>query len=227
MSLYVLVEGRRTEKIIYPNWIIENTNFIKKRTPEAPQDNEFYIISGNGYPSIITNYLENAIKEVNEYNYDNFWIVVDADEEDIDKRKAYIESNIQKYSLNKTVIVNIIIQKICIETFGLANNNFFPTDENLSEELKEFKHKYDVTTYDPSLLTSDKKQNNMNTAHYHGAYLKAIFSANNLRYTKKNPGVFKNKDFFNGIKKRVLETNHVSSFKDILVALDQIKTTTK
>lgn len=222
MSLYILVEGRRTEKAVYPCWVAYASGLVKKETPENPDENDFFIISGYGYPCIITNHLENAIIDVNNYSYDNFWIVVDADDEDVDTRRDYIQSNINKYGLNPDVKVDIIIQKTCIETFGLANNDFFPKPENVSLELSRFKDKYDVTTQDPALLTTSKSVDGVNTAGFHEQYLKAIFVANGGSYTKKRPGVFKSEAFFNGIKNRFQETGHIESFNEIISAMEKL-----
>jgi len=220
MSLYVLVEGFRTEKKVYPSWISARTGMVKKDMPDNPNPNDFYIISGYGYPCIITTHLQNAIIEINNYGYDHFWIVVDADEEDIDQRKQYIQSNIQKYNLKDTVIVSIIIQQVCIETFGLGNRDFFPSI--CSENLKIFKERYDVTTEDPACLFTSKKIDGYNSASFHEKYLKEIFCANNLRYSKKKPGKFMDPDFFLGIKKRFEETGHILSFNELLLAIDKI-----
>lgn len=222
MSLYILVEGRRTEKAVYPCWVNYATGLVKKETPENPDENDFFIISGYGYPCIITNHLKNAIADVNLYAYDNFWIVVDADDEDIDSRRRYIQENINKYKLNPNVKVDIIIQKTCIETFGLANNSFFPKPENINAELSKFKDKYDVTTQDPALLITSKSVDGINTAGFHESYLKAIFVANGTSYTKKRPGLFKSEDFFNGIKERFQQTGHIISFSEILSAMEKL-----
>jgi len=221
MSLYILVEGYRTEKIIYPSWISEVTNLTMKDTPEKPSENDFYIISGHGYPCIITTHLENSIREVNEHGYDNFWVIVDADDEDLSERREYIKSNIAKYNINDNVNVHVIIQNICIETFGLANNDYFP--ENVNDDLLVFKNEYDVTIADPALLVKRKMDCGFNSAGFHEKYLKAIFKANGSSYSKKRPKDFKKPSFFYGIKKRFEETGHVSSFNELLLAIKDIR----
>lgn len=220
MSLYILVEGRRTEKIIYPNWVSSISHLKRKLTPENPREDEFYIISGNGYPCIITNHLKNSIREVNEYGYDNFWIIVDADDEDISLRRKYINDHIHEYSLNNNVKVHVIIQNICIETFGLANNDYFPME--VDGDLLNFKNEYDVTIYDPSLLVKYKENDGVNSAGFHEKYLKAIFKANGSSYSKKRPKEFIDVSFFYGIKSRFENTGHVSSFNELLVAINDI-----
>ncbi len=73
MNLYFLVEGNSTEKKIYPRWL---EYLIPELTQVKYYDevikNNYYLISGQGYPAILHDGLDNAIdkiKEVNNYYY--------------------------------------------------------------------------------------------------------------------------------------------------------------
>jgi len=51
MNLYFLVEGRRTERKVYRTWIQHIFPELKESDRiEDVKENNFYIISGGGYP---------------------------------------------------------------------------------------------------------------------------------------------------------------------------------
>jgi len=53
--------------------------------------NNYYLISGNGYPAIISDGIPNAIDKITEVStYDYLVICIDADEDTVEKRKKYI-----------------------------------------------------------------------------------------------------------------------------------------
>lgn len=66
MNVYILVEGKRTEKKVYPAWLSILTPHLKKVNIAGDvSDDNYYLISGEGYPSLLS-HLKNAIDEVNE-----------------------------------------------------------------------------------------------------------------------------------------------------------------
>ena len=65
MNIYFLVEGRRTEKKVYPKWIsylIPELSEIKD--PSIANGNNYYLFNGNGFPSILDNHLRNSVKDI-------------------------------------------------------------------------------------------------------------------------------------------------------------------
>ncbi|MFN5892544.1 MAG: hypothetical protein ACK45Z_07910, partial [Dolichospermum sp.] len=92
MNIYFLVEGRRTEKKIYPAWLQYLIPQLQKvEYYDQVQENNYYLISGKGYPSILGDHLENALEKIQEKNnYDYLVLCVDADEELVEDRIDYI-----------------------------------------------------------------------------------------------------------------------------------------
>ncbi len=81
MNLYFLVEGRRTERKVYPMWLSILKPEIKRVNYAVDAaSNNYYLISGEGYP-LLFNQLRNSILEVNEIGkYDYLVLCLDAEE---------------------------------------------------------------------------------------------------------------------------------------------------
>ncbi|MEQ8536396.1 MAG: hypothetical protein RIB93_02865 [Coleofasciculus sp. D1-CHI-01] len=73
MNIYFLVEGKSTEKKIYPKWLeYLLPELIRVKYHDQVQKNNYYLISAKGYPAILYDALDNAIdkiKETNNYDY--------------------------------------------------------------------------------------------------------------------------------------------------------------
>lgn len=71
MNLYFLVEGL-TEKKVYPKWLSYLLpTFTRVDIPEDASQNNYYLISGGGFPSLLDNHLRSSLDDI-EYsgNYD-------------------------------------------------------------------------------------------------------------------------------------------------------------
>lgn len=81
MNVYILVEGKRTEKKVYPAWLSILTPHLKKVDIVGDvSDDNYYLISGEGYPSLLS-HLKNAIEEVNEISKFRYLVLcLDAEE---------------------------------------------------------------------------------------------------------------------------------------------------
>lgn len=72
MNLDFLLEGKRTERKVYPMWLsILKPAMVKISYAADANDNNYYLMSGEGYPSLL-NHLENAIAEINEIGKNPF-----------------------------------------------------------------------------------------------------------------------------------------------------------
>jgi hypothetical protein len=223
MNLYFILEGEKTEVLLYPKWI----NFI---LPEYKQvylekdviDNNFYIFSGGGIPSIY-NHTINAIKNINDRPiFDKLIVCLDAEEEGVEKRLKEIKEHIAKSNvvLNPRCKIEFVIQNICIETWFLGNRKIVKKiPEGLL--LRTFIEHYNVTINDPEEL--EKINGFRNKAHFHLSYFKEILKEHNLSYKKSNPTIVLERSFFDELEKRVNETEHLSTFKHFLMLLLEMK----
>jgi len=81
LNLYFLVEGK-TEIEVYPKWLnhllpdLSRVKFAKYAT-----NNNYYLISGMGYPRLLDVTLIDSFAEINELgNYNYLILVIDADD---------------------------------------------------------------------------------------------------------------------------------------------------
>ncbi|TAH17457.1 MAG: hypothetical protein EAZ08_13610 [Cytophagales bacterium] len=129
MNIYFLVEGRGTEIKVYPKWLSHLVPELQRvQWHYQVVKNNYFIFSGNGFPSLLDNHLRNCIIDINNVgNYDYFVICLDGDDEGIDIRKQKVLDFMaeEKITLNSDTKFEIIVQNKCIETWFLANPKIF------------------------------------------------------------------------------------------------------
>lgn len=211
MNLYFLVEGRRTEKKVYPKWLSYLLpKLIRVNSYDAVNQNNYYLISAEGYPSIIYDSLPASIEDINSSGkYDYFVVCLDADESTVDERKKEIYDFIdsEKLELNKAKMA-IIIQNRCFETWFLGHRKIYT--RNPQKDLLEYTRYYDISVDDPELMGKGDRETH---ASFHLAYLKALFESKNITYSKRNPGDVLKKFYLDELLKRIEDRpQHLRSF---------------
>jgi len=224
MNLYIIVEGDETELKVYPKWLSYN---LPQLSPvedyRAITENNYYIFSGGGIPSIY-NHIVNAIKDINEVEkYTYLIICIDSEEVSVERRKRKVLDFIKEkgVELNEFCTLKFIIHHRCMETWFLGNRKVYKRNPQ-GEKFQAYSAFYNVETHDPELM--EKHKDFKLTSHFHYAYLREMFKEYNIRYTKSNPKEVMKPTYFNEIKKRVQdEPTHLNSFSDFLTLLEEIK----
>ena len=213
MNVYILVEGKRTEKKVYPAWLSILTPHLKKVDIAGDvSDDNYYLISGEGYPSLLS-HLKNAIEEVNEISKFQYLVLcLDAEEETVQGRIDEINTYLkrEKCILQHAELV-IVVQNPCFETWFLGNRKLFKRQPQ-SPELCRY-----IRFYNVSALVD-----HMTRAQFHVAYLREMFEERNISYSKRNPGEICETRFLTELIKRNEETSHISSFREFLNLCDMI-----
>lgn len=223
MNLYFILEGEKTEVLLYPKWInYILPNYKQVFLEKDVKENNFYIFSGGGIPSIY-NHTVNAIKNINDNPiFDKLIVCLDGEEIGIEERLKEIKKHIEKSEvvINNNCKIEFVIQNICIETWFLGNRKIV---KKIPEGilLREFIEHYNVTINDPEGL--EKIERFKNKAHFHYSYFKEILKEHNLTYKKSNPTIVLEKSFFDELEKRVNETEHLPTFKQLLTLLYELK----
>lgn len=223
MNIYFLVEGKRTEKKVYPKWLSILIPELKQiNNPFDIVEKNYYLFNGNGFPSLLDNHLKNAIDDVNSISkFDYFVICLDSDDDTIDERKNQVFDFIKKNDLkflNDCKLI-IIVQNKCIETWFLGNRNVYSRQPQ-SEKLLTFNNFFNVRINDPELMEKFGEYDSV--SQFHQIYLSEMLLEKNINYSKKNPREVVEEYYLNELINRSQETNHLTTFKTFINFCSQI-----
>jgi len=224
MNWYFLVEGK-TERRIYPQWISYLMPHLSRiNSPGDAQNNNYYLISGGGFPSLLDNHLADSIADINACgNYDWLILALDADFLSISERMKEVYDFITDKNLTlHNCTLEIIVQNRCIETWFLGNQKVYSRNPTL-KELIDFIRFYNVSDCDPELM--DKPSTFEGTlSDYHYEYLKQMLFFKNIRYSKTKPYEVGKAYYIEELKKRLEKTpTHLSSLKKFFDLCDSIQ----
>ena len=147
MNLYFLVEGKQSERKVYPAWLgyilpelqrVESCDDVKEKN--------YYLISGEGYPSLIYDYIPRSIAEINSNGkYSYFVVCLDAEENTVAELTTEIEDFLsqQKLKLNNAELV-LIFQNRCLESWLLGNRKIYSRNPQ-NKPLLDYTKYYDVS----------------------------------------------------------------------------------
>lgn len=187
MNLYFLVEGTQSEKKVYPAWLSYLLPELQRvESCDDVNEKNYYLISGEGYPSLY-NFIPPAIAEINSNGkYSYFVVCLDAEENTVSELKTEIDEFLsqQKLKLNNAELV-LIFQNRCLESWLLGNRKIYSKNPQ-DKPLLDYTRYYDVSVNCPENMGQYRDFNTH--AQFHGAYLRALFEAKNITYSKKRPG---------------------------------------
>jgi hypothetical protein len=216
MNIFILVEGK-TERKIYPKWLAQLVpHLLKVDRPDLVRQNNYCVVSGNGYPSILT-YLEQSIDEINNVGRFDFLVVVaDADDKTVAEREAEIHDYLVKNAikLNAQTRLIIILQRCCIETWLLGNRRIFK--KNVQDlELSNWIKQYNVSVNDPELMPLPVNYDGA-IGHFHKMYLKRLLNERHVIYTETQVNAVIDVPYLNELSNRFSETRHIATFGNFL-----------
>ena len=215
MNIFVVVEGDVGEKEVYRSWIpYVNPNLVYVNRMSDINFNNFFIISGGGYPNYY-NVIDSAIDDVNGLNnIDKLVISVDSEDMNYDEKLQEIQEFIVTKSCKASIY--IIIQHFCLETWALGNRIIIK-DNPEDSKLREYKKYFNVRKEDPEYLPGYSLEE-LNRAQFAAKYLRKAMNDRyrNLTYSKGIPDALLNQRYFDQVRKRCEEINHIQSFNDFL-----------
>lgn len=223
MNVYFLVEGRRCERKLYPAWLSAIAPHLQKvKSPRDASSNCYYLISGEGYPSILDVRLPAAICDIEETGrFDLLVVVVDSDEETVEAREKAVIAAAERSATRLTrAKLKVVVQHRCIETWLLGNRRIFVRNPE-GQELRSYVGHYDTRQLDPELMP--KLAGFVNHAQFHYQYLKAIFQERKTSYTKSHPGDAATRVYLEQLIGRIKDhPNHLASFSGFLGLCDEL-----
>jgi hypothetical protein len=225
MNIYFLVEGKRTEMKVYPKWLSYLVPKLQRvNAHQSVERNNYYIFSGNGFPSLLDNHLRNCIEDINStQKYDYFVICLDADEQNIDQCKQEILDFMtsENLVLSNNTQFEMIVQNKCLETWFLGNPKIFKTNPD-DDFLRECVAFYNVKSNDPEMMEKIPDFEG-STSIFHSSYLQKLLLERNVRYSKANPQGVVEEYFLKNLIDRNKKTGHISTFKSFTDFCAKIK----
>ncbi len=213
MNVYFLVEGKRTEKKVYPKWLSHLLPHLKPVTQfDEVESHNYFLFSSNGYPSILDD-IGNAVEDINACgNYSYLVICLDAEESTVQSRKKEIHRLFETKILKIDAQLVIIVQNKCFETWFLGNRKVY-TRNPQDKTFKQYGRFYNVSTEDPELMPNFPGFNS--TSQFHEDYLKKMLREKGVRYTKRNPGDVVKSHYIKELQRRIEDCpDHLKSLKE-------------
>ncbi len=218
MNLYIIVEGKATEPIVYTAWLkILAPQMTKIENAWEVAENSYYLFSSQGIPSIYK-HVANAIVDVNSINegnkgkYDYLLVCLDTEEE----TREYIEDQISKAVKEngeelKDAKLLVFEQKVCMETWFLGNRKVFKANAQ-DEVLLSYISEYNVRDLNPEDMNNLRPESYSTNAKFHLDYLKRMFRERNIRYSKSKPDEVCKEPFLEQLISRYQDTNDIETF---------------
>ena len=217
MNVYVVVEGEVGEKYVYQNWIpFVNPMLSYVQNLSMIAENNFASISGGGFPNYF-DVIEAAIEDVNSYDHIDR-LVIAIDSEDLSHSEKLSEMNQHLSRFRCKAEIRVIIQHFCLEAWALGNRTIIRPNPQCPI-LIQYKRFFNVRLYDPELLPPYELEE-LNRAQFAEIYLRKALNDKfrNLTYTKGKPEALLHLKYFQRVKERYEQTDHIRSFYDFLSA---------
>ena len=225
MNLYFLVEGKQTERKVYPKWLSYLLpQFSRVDRFDAVTDKNYVLYIGDGYPSLLHKHLPNAVKDFNKTSaYSHLVVCLDAEETTVAERQAEVEKCIAKNPLAHGTL-EVIVQNRSMETWFLGNRRMLASNPQ-SSALAEYIRFLDVKSDDPEQMPVFSGFSNH--AKFHFAYLRKMFAEKNLCYSKQNPGHVMDKTYLQQLLKRIDDQpQHLKTFQSFVAFCRRIDPST-
>jgi hypothetical protein len=217
VNLYIAVEGEVGEIQVYRSWVpLVNPALSYVDHISEIRDNNFYIVSGGGYPNYFE-VIDAAIQDVNNLNnIDRLVIAVDSEELSYEEKLTEMETHLAESHCSSQV--KVIVQHFCLETWALGNQKAVPKHPH-NGALHRYMHFYNVRSKDPALLTGYEVEN-LNRCQFAEKYLRRALNEKykNLTYSKSNPTALLHHKYFERVQYRLSHTGHIESFRNFLQA---------
>lgn len=203
MNFYFVFEGK-TEPIVYKKWLsVLLPELTEVDSFDAVNQNNYYYVSDMGVPSCYR-VAANAIQDINAFPKYNYLVLfTDADRFTVAEKKAEADEQIKLELQDKpfktlpgNCQLEIIVQKVCIETWFLGNRNFFVRHPQNNPTLTQYIEYFDVSKSNPEDLASEFVQDEENTKDIFGYKTKALFHEGYLREIFKERSSASNKNFY-------------------------------
>ena len=218
MNFYIVVEGDQTEMSVYPAWLsILAPAYTRIENAWEVGENNYYIFSGGGIPSIYT-HVKNAVLDINSINaksgarYDYLLVCLDTEEESRDYILGRINDELQSSGVELQDIEMVVFEhKVCMETWFLGNQGVFKDNPQNPEYLEYIKY-YNVGRDNPEEMGNMDENRFATTARFHLRYLKRMLEERNMTYSKNNTVAVQQQVYLQQLISRFKDTGDIATF---------------
>lgn len=221
MNYYFLLEDEKSFIKVLPEWL-KHMNFPCERVSDIKfvEDRNYVMQSGQGVTQLITKVLFETIDTINDNpkTIDRLIVILDAEEEMVEKRKQQVFSKIdEKYDVSILDFkIDVFVCNHCFESWLLGCEWVYPQNEVAIESFfYPFYSHYDVSRHDPEIMPVPTNCEET-TAKYHFHYMHEMLRYRKMRYNKNRPNVVSDITYFNGLLERIRETEHIGTFKEFI-----------
>jgi len=199
-TLYVIVEGERTERRLYRSWLpylLPDHRQVERIEDAAA--NTFFIVAGFGYPSYKQRIVD-AIADVSaqESPFSHLVVAVDSEE----RARVDVEAEVQAVinDAHCPLPSRTLVAECCIETWLLGNRKVVSRSPE-SAELRGLLGLYSVVSQDPERMPNLDARFTTR-AQFHGHYLRHVFAERRIPFSKKGPGAACGEAYFEQLRLR-------------------------
>lgn len=218
MNIYVVVEGRVSEKAAYRVWIPKiNQALSAVALPADVENNHFCIVSGNGYPQYFDIVLAALQDVTSDDRFDRLVICIDSEDMTLEEKQEEVTQFVEGAGYG-AVDYRVVVQHFCFEAWALGNRRI-GREHPETEPLRTYRRVYNVRSQDPEGLPP-RPEENLNRSQFAEKYLRVTLNDRNKRltYSKNNPRVVAHPKYFLELQKRLAETRHIASFQAFMDA---------
>ena len=217
MNIYLVVEGLAGAKMVYAHWVpLVNPDLRVRKNIDEVDQNSLWIVGGGGGPSYYEVIKAGAEDVASNESFDRLVVAIDSEDMSYHDKKSEIEELID--GLNFNIVYRVVVQHFCLETWFLGNRSIISRNSDV-ECVRKYRGIYDVLENDPELLPG-VQENRLNRSQFAYKYLSCLINAKNpsLSYKKNRPLFILNNKYYNRVKERFDQTEHIASFGDFLMA---------
>lgn|GEM_PF-1194562 len=222
MSLYIVVEGRRTEPRLLRGWLPKLApGYSPAARVEDVGAQSYFVVPGRGYPSYGER-IRAAAEDIRQFPKFS-WLVVMVDAEDVDAsaRRAEVQKTIDESGC--PISSAILVADCCVETWLLGNRTMVRPKPSTAALQAHFAH-YNVRDDDPERMPI--RLGYGSRAQYHCDYLRAVFVERNMSFTKNHPGDAATPAYLDKLRARTTFTDsqgsHLASFREVIEFFDRL-----
>lgn len=221
MNLYFLVEGKRTEKKVYPAWLSHLVPSLRRVAFLKEIDvNSYFIFSGEGYPSLIGVHFRNAVQDYRQSGkLDRLVVCLDVDQTtpNMRSKEVFEVARSLEFPLEQ---LRVITQESCIESWFLGNRKAVASSPQ-SAELSAYVQFYNVRRDDPESMGTFSRFKSRSD--FHSKFFHLVAQEKGFQYTKHRPGHVLDSAFLDELLARRNATGHLPTFGSFIDLCDEIR----